>query len=789
MFSSSAVSVCSNPVLELTVNVPLPHCDITAEVLASSSTAVPAPAKPAPTPPGQPPLPPTITTPRLNPKHLAEFRASGISDEIIARCGARSARGDEIHHKLGWSGHPQNVSDGWVIPYGDPRDRNCLWRAKLDRPRLNADGDPIKYEQPIGIPCRAYMPPGIDLEDLEQPLLITEGEKKALSAASFGFNCIAIPGVWNWQEKRPRDERGKPSGRRQLISDLSQIAWKGRRVYIVFDSDVATKPQVQSAERELASTLAKRGAEVRVVRLPKARDGSKHGLDDYLVANGVEKLRNLLVAAKRVKRPRMFPLDYARLWIEMDFKDGDVGRIRCWRGELYLYNHTHYRKPTTGNADFEMIALMFLDRIGAKATPRLAASVVKALMAETRIPDDTEPPFWIQRQASGAIVITSADCPRVSFTNGTLSLTDDFVAAHDQYELRTVDEGLVLERVLPDVASVLRPHSPTWLNLSSLDFPFDPKATCPQWEAFLKSVIDAESVELLQRWFGYLISERTDLQQMLWLIGVPRSGKGVITRMATRIMGVDAVATPSLSELAGAFGLWPLTGKKLAVLADAHVVGRDVSALEKLKAISGEDRIDVARKCLSSLCGVRLPVRFVLAANELPAMIDPSAALATRISLIRFSNSFVGREDRTLDNRLAQEAPGVFNWAVRGLQKLCIHGMFNEPQSSRDLMGVFREQAAPISVFLAECCTLRPNLTCLTHAAFHAYSVWAAEGGRGSASAETVGRRFFAAIPGLKRKRASGFGNYRPWAYVGFELNVAGQDYANRWQPPSGKKK
>ena len=57
----------------------------------------------------------------------------------------------------------------------------------------------------------------------------------------------------------------------------------------MFDSDIATKPDVQAAESQLAALLKSRGAVVKVVRMPEGEAGSdgkpvKVGLDDFLVA-------------------------------------------------------------------------------------------------------------------------------------------------------------------------------------------------------------------------------------------------------------------------------------------------------------------------------------------------------------------------------------------------------------------------------------------------------------------------------------------------------------------------
>jgi putative DNA primase/helicase len=109
--------------------------------------------------------------------------------------------------------------------------------------------------------------------------------------------------VWAWQKKRDRDADGKGTGPRELIPDLDGVAWQGRKVFITFDSDLTDKPDVQWAEYHLADVLRQCGAEVRAVRLPAEADGSKNGLDDFLVRHGPDLLPELVASAVAPARP------------------------------------------------------------------------------------------------------------------------------------------------------------------------------------------------------------------------------------------------------------------------------------------------------------------------------------------------------------------------------------------------------------------------------------------------------------------------------------------------------
>lgn len=162
----------------------------------------------------------------------------------------------------------------------------------LDKPALNFKGkaEAPKYGQPKASGQRVYFPPLLDwptlLNDTQEPLIITEGEAKAASGVLAGYPVIALGGVFNFMQDFER-----------LLRELESIDWKGRIVWICFDSDAVDNPNILTAEARLVDELQrKRGADCRLVRLPQ--DGQhKVGLDDFLRAHGSSAFYSLLKAA------------------------------------------------------------------------------------------------------------------------------------------------------------------------------------------------------------------------------------------------------------------------------------------------------------------------------------------------------------------------------------------------------------------------------------------------------------------------------------------------------------
>jgi len=325
-------------------------------------------------------------------------------------------------------------------------------------------------------------------------------------------------------------------------------------------------------------------------------------------------------------------------------------------------------------------------------------------------------------------------------------------------------------------------HTPEWFCMWCLPYEFDAKAECTRWEAFLDDVFngDAESIDLLQRWFGLLLTTDTSYQKLLVMLGPRRSGKGTTLRLLQYLLGPEACTSPTLGSLASEFGLSQLLNKTVCVFPDAHL-GRSsdaVRVLEIIKSVSGEDRVSVNRKYLDHLPNVRLKVRFVLTANEMPRLNDPSLALESRLSLVRFCNDYTGREDRELEGKLKAEASGVLNWALRGLHRLRKNRGFNVPGRSSEIIDDYRRVVSPVSAFVDDLCIVTGSVSdyIQTTTLYSSWTRWCEETGHQPGSDATFGSHVQAASTGVTKTRRRGEGGSRFYAYQGIKYRDEARD-------------
>jgi putative DNA primase/helicase len=278
----------------------------------------------------------------------------------------------------------------------------------------------------------------------------------------------------------------------------------------------------------------------------------------------------------------------------------------------------------------------------------------------------------------------------------------------------------------------LLPHRPSRFNLFSLPFDYQPEAQAPAWHTFLDQVLpdDRQAQEFLAEWFGYVLSGRTDQQKMAALIGKKRSGKGTIARVLTAVIGKENVAGLNLGTLGNVFGLEPFVGTALAVASDVRWHSRTIGdAIQPILEVTGEDHVTVHRKNQKAWKG-RLGVRFMLMSNDTPTFSDRSGALVDRMIYVSFKQSFYGREDTTLTEKLMDELPGILNWALDGLDRLDGRGRFTQPVSGEGEREATRRLADPIGAFVEDWCVVgEGQLISLDHL-YLKYRTWCEGEGR-----------------------------------------------------------
>lgn len=236
----------------------------------------------------------------LNALAKAKWKKSGLTDAQAKRLKLTGLSGVETARRVGG-----RAASSLLIPYFDADGAVTEFiRVRYLEAVVGSKGKLQRYKQKKGTINEIYLAPLLKqpwsevLADPSTSLIITEGELKAAKGCAEGLPVLGLGGVECWRSNR----HGLP-----LLPQLEQVEWKGRRVYIVFDSDYATNPDVMRAQQQLAHFLMHtKEAKPRIVKLP-AHGREKQGLDDFLVRAGKKALLAVLEEAAD-------PSDPIELW-------------------------------------------------------------------------------------------------------------------------------------------------------------------------------------------------------------------------------------------------------------------------------------------------------------------------------------------------------------------------------------------------------------------------------------------------------------------------------------------
>ncbi len=186
----------------------------------------------------------------------------------------------------------------------------------------------------------------------------------------------------------------------------------------------------------------------------------------------------------------------------------------------------------------------------------------------------------------------------------------------------------------------------------------------PTWDRFLREVTcdDTELACYIERLMALAITGSSP-HRLVFFHGGGRNGKGTLLRLMEKILRADtftATIRPEELQRAGDDSrkrlFAKLRGKRLAFNAES-VKGESLD-WTLLKLLSGGDSLSGARLYENETAFVPTHSLIVLT-NDRPLLPSVTSAVRGRLRFVPFNATFDGREDLTLETRLAEEAPGV----------------------------------------------------------------------------------------------------------------------------------
>ena len=279
----------------------------------------------------------------------------------------------------------------------------------------------------------------------------------------------------------------------------------------------------------------------------------------------------------------------------------------------------------------------------------------------------------------------------------------------------------------------LREHRRDDHLLTQLPVAFDPDAKAPRFEQFLDEVFEGDGdaddkKAAVLGMIGYTLLPTCRHEKFALLVGEGANGKSVLLDVVGALLGPKLVAGVQPSQFENKFQRAHLHGKlanPVTELQEGATIPED-----QLKGIVSGELTTAEHKN-------RDPFDFMpyatcwFGTNHMPQTRDFSRALYRRAVILTFNQSFEGREDKQLKERLRGELPGILALAVRAYADVMARGHITIPGSSEVAGKKWRESTDLVEQFVDECCETGPSPNFRENSAelYTAARKWAEDGG------------------------------------------------------------
>lgn len=280
-------------------------------------------------------------------------------------------------------------------------------------------------------------------------------------------------------------------------------------------------------------------------------------------------------------------------------------------------------------------------------------------------------------------------------------------------------------------------HDKSRCLTTQLPFDYDGLALAPYWTRYLETTFvdkqgkpDADLIARVQEAIGYSLTTDIRYHVTFWCYGEGANGKGVLFYILEQLAGSSAIPFNVDLLHREQYQLADLAGKRIALCPEADTNSMVEDAI--IKALVAGDSLQV-RQIRREPFTLRPTVKLWWSMNKLPTVTDTSVGLWRRLMMIPFYADFEHRDRYKriddLKERLKDELPGIFNWAMNGLARLNSNGAFTPSKLVDELTTNYREEANTIATFVSETCDIDKTYNVGSDTIYKRYREWCADNG------------------------------------------------------------
>lgn len=253
-------------------------------------------------------------------------------------------------------------------------------------------------------------------------------------------------------------------------------------------------------------------------------------------------------------------------------------------------------------------------------------------------------------------------------------------------------------------------------------------AGCSRWLSFIEELWpdQPDMWTYVQRAVGYCLTGSTKEHTMFLCVGDGRNGKSTMLNVLRKLLGDYADSAAFATFDADRKGeatndLADLRGKRLVTVSETNEDKRLDEA--RVKSVTGGDPVK-CRFLFQEHFTYTPTWKLWMAVNHLPVIGGTDNGIWSRLHLIRFEQSFLGREDKDLEAALMRELPGVLNWALEGLKDYRAEGL-NPPAFVTSATSNYRKDSDLVQQWVEACCMVSDALTTRSGSGYESFRTWA----------------------------------------------------------------
>lgn len=234
-----------------------------------------------------------------------------------------------------------------------------------------------------------------------------------------------------------------------------------------------------------------------------------------------------------------------------------------------------------------------------------------------------------------------------------------------------------------------------------------------RWQSFLRQIFkdDAELIDWMKRFCGYMLTGETREHLFVFCFGSGANGKSVFLDVLKHVVGdyARAIASETLCEAKRQAGgaspdLADLIGARLAVCGETE--DNQVFAESLIKQLVGGDTMSV-RPMYGNPIQFTPAIKLVMAGNHKPQVRGQDHGIWRRIRLVPFTQTFCAEDrDPHLIEKLKAETPHILAWMLEGCAAWRMKDLQDTPaaiiaataeyQGEQDITGAwFEERTVP----------------------------------------------------------------------------------------------